>query len=97
MPVKFNINEENGEIKISSNEDVPKPLNYKGDVYLYENNIYLPSENQIKYYKTINDIFIKAPVIVFKDNKKKEVFNKVLPLFETISDEINIDDSLKKV
>ena len=96
LPVKFNINEENGEIKISSNEDVPKPLNYKGDVYLYENNIYLPSENQIKYYKTINDIFIKAPVIVFKDNKKKEVFNKVLPLFETISDEINIDDSLKK-
>lgn len=32
LPVKFNINEENGEIKISSNEDVPKPLNYKGGV-----------------------------------------------------------------
>lgn len=96
LPIRFNINEENGEIKISSNEDMPKPLNNKGDVYLYNNHIYLPNEKQIKYYKSINDIFMKEPVITFKDNKKKEVFNKVLPLFETISEEINIDETLKK-
>ena len=48
LPIEFNINEEDGEIKISSNEDMPIKLTYKGDVYLYNNKIYLPNKKQIK-------------------------------------------------
>ena len=50
MPIEFNINEEDGEIKISSNEDMPIKLTYKGDVYLYNNKIYLPNKKANKNY-----------------------------------------------
>ena len=96
LPIEFNINEEDGEIKISSNEDMPIKLTYKGDVYLYNNKIYLPNKKQIKNYNFINDIFSKKPTITFKNKEKQEVFNKVIPVFETISKEINIDENLAK-
>lgn len=96
LPLIFNVNEENDEIKLSSNSEMPKAMTYKGDVYLYNDKIYLPSENQIKYYKVINNIFTKKDVISFKNNKKQEVFNKVIPLLETITNDINIDEGLNK-
>ena len=76
LPIEFNINEEDGEIKISSNEDMPIKLTYKGDVYLYNNKIYLPNKKQIKNYNFINDIFSKKPTITFKNKEKQEVFNR---------------------
>ena len=60
LPIEFNINEEDGEIKISSNEDMPIKLTYKGDVYLYNNKIYFAKiKSKIKNYNFINDIFSK--------------------------------------
>ena len=47
-------------------------------------------------YNFINDIFSKKPTITFKNKEKQEVFNKVIPVFETISKEINIDENLAK-
>lgn len=95
LPIEFNVNEKNGDINITSNEDIPKALTYKGDVYLWEDKIYLPFEEQIKYYKGINDILTKEKNITFKGDKKQAVFNKVIPLLETISNKINIDEELK--
>ena len=48
LPIEFNVNEKNGDINITSNEDIPKALTYKGDVYLWEDKIYLPFEEQNK-------------------------------------------------
>lgn len=96
LPIKFNIREENGEIKLYEDKELPKSMTYKGDVYLYDNKIYLPSEKQIKYYKCINDILRKEESISFKDKKKQEVFNKVIPLLEIISNDINIEESLSE-
>lgn len=96
LPIKFNIREENGEIKICEDKELPQSMTYKGDVYLYDNKIYLPSEKQIKYYKCINEILRKEESISFKDKKKQEVFNKVIPVLEIISRDINIEESLSE-
>lgn len=96
LPIKFNIREENGEIKICEDKELPQSMTYKGDVYLYDNKIYLPSEKQIKYYKCINEILRKEESISFKDKKKQEVFNKVIPVLEIISSDINIEESLSE-
>lgn len=96
LPIKFNIKEENNEIKISSNEDIPKSMTYKGDVYLYKDKLYLPNFKQIKYYKAINDILSKEKIISFKNANKQKVINKLIPILELISNEICIDEDLNK-
>lgn len=96
LPIKFNIKEENNEIKISSNEDIPKSMTYKGDVYLYKDKLYLPNFKQIKYYKAINDILSKEKIISFKNSNKQKVINKLIPILELISNEICIDEDLNK-
>ena len=96
LPIKFNIKEENNEIKLSSNTELPKPMTYKGDVYLYNTKLYLPTFKQIKYYKSINDILNKESSVSFKNNNKQKVINKVIPLLEIISDDIHIDEDLNR-
>ena len=96
LPIKFSIKEENNEIKLSSTAELPKPMTYKGDVYLYNSKLYLPNFKQIKYYKTINDILNKESSISFKNKNKQKVINKVIPLLELISDNICIDENLNK-
>ena len=96
LPIKFNIKEENNEIKLSSTTKLPKPMTYKGDVYLYNDKLYLPTFKQIKYYKSINDILSKESSISFKNKNKQKVINKVIPLLELISDDIYIDEDLNK-
>ena len=71
-------------------------MTYKGDVYLYNSKLYLPTFKQIKYYKPINDILNKESSISFKDNNKQKVINKVIPLLEIISDDIDIDEDLNR-
>ena len=71
-------------------------MTYKGDVYLYNSKLYLPTFKQIKYYKPINDILNKESSISFKDNNKQKVINKVIPLLEIISDDIDIDEELNR-
>lgn len=96
LPIKFNIKEEDNEIKLTSTTDLPKPMTYKGDVYLYNSKLYLPTFKQIKYYKSINDILSKESTISFKNKNKQKVINKVLPLLELISDDIYIDEELNR-
>ncbi len=96
LPIKFNIKEEDNEIKLSSTTELPKPMTYKGDVYLYNTKLYLPTFKQIKYYKSINDILNKESSISFKNNNKQKVINKVIPLLEIISDDIHIDEDLNR-
>ena len=96
LPIKFNIKEEDNEIKLSSTTELPKPMTYKGDVYLYNTKLYLPTFKQIKYYKSINDILNKESSISFKNNNKQKVINKVIPLLEIISDDIYIDEDLNR-
>ena len=96
LPIKFNIKEENNEIKLSSTTKLPKPMTYKGDVYLYNDKLYLPTFKQIKYYKSINDILSKESSISFKNKNKQKVINKVIPLLELISDDIYIDEDLNR-
>lgn len=96
LPLKFNLKEENNEIKLSSNEYIPKPMTYKNDVYLYNDKLYLPSFKQIKYYKSINNILSKESIICFKDDNKQKAINKLIPILELISNEIYIDEHLNK-
>lgn len=95
LPIKFNINKCNDDIDIECQDNIPEPMTDKGDIYIYEEKIYIPLENQVRYYKIVNKILRKEKLIKFKGDKKQEVFNKVIPILEVISNDVNIDESLE--
>lgn len=95
LPLAFKVEENDEGISLSGNENMPKALNYKGDVFIYDGKIYLPSIAQARRYKAFYSVLKEKEKITFKGDKKQEVFSKVLPVLDTITEEVNIDQELK--
>ena len=96
IPLCFNLEKKDEGIILKTENDIPTPLNLKGDVFLYNNNIYLPSREQFKAFKLFYDFLKESKEIEFKKDKANEVFNKVLPQLECITNEISLDNTLKE-
>ena len=62
MPLKFKLEEDHDSINLSISNNLPRPLTYKSDVYIYDDVVYLPSKKQAQKYK----LFYSA----LKDNEK---------------------------
>lgn len=96
LPISFSL--ENGKegIQLSMDRDTPEPITLKGDVFIYKNIFYLPPKDQVNKYKSFYSVLLEKNVLVFKGNKKQEVFNKVIPILDSISTNIKIDKELQK-
>ncbi|MGL5085601.1 MAG: SNF2 helicase associated domain-containing protein, partial [Clostridium sp.] len=79
MPLSFGLEKKKESIVLKSNEEMPLQLNLKGDVFLYMDNIYIPSIEQYKGLKLFYEILSQNKEIEFKNDKANDVFNKVLP------------------
>jgi SNF2 family DNA or RNA helicase len=98
MPLKFTVsNEAQEEYSISLEGDTPKSLNSKFDVFLYRGNIYLPSKKQCENLKVFYSKLKHKKAIKFKKKSNMELFNKVIPALERISEEVILDDTIKNV
>lgn len=89
-------NENNEYVLDFSNMDL-KPLNKKGDVFIYEDNIFLPSKNQCKYLKAIFDNLGEERKLIFKEENKIDVFNNIVPTLSLISREVKIGEKIEDV
>lgn len=96
MPLCFNLEKRNEKIILKSDDIIPLPLNLKGDVFLYNNNIYLPSREQSKAFKLFYEFLKENKEIEFTKESSNDVFNKVLPQLECISNNIVLDSILTK-
>ena len=96
IPFSFNLEKNNKGIILKTEDDMPLPLNLKGDVFLYKNNLYLPSREQFKSFKLFYDFLKENKEIEFKKEQATEVFNKVLPQLECITKDILLDQTLEK-
>ena len=96
LPLIFNLNDKGKEIVLSVEETIPEPFNDKYDVYIYKESLYLPPLNQSKKYKAFYNAFLESDTISFNDSNKQEVFNKIIPTLDTISNNINLDKKLKE-
>ena len=96
MPLMFNLEESDNSINLTIANNLPKPLTYKGDVYIYDDVVYLPSKKQAQKYKLFYSALKDNEKISFKGEKKKDVFTKIIPALDIITKEVNLDDNLKK-
>lgn len=96
LPISFNIEDKNDKLVISSDENMPIPLNEKADVFFYNKDIYLPSINQYSSYKHFYKYLKEDNSIKFDKSKAQEVITKVIPKLEQVSLNVSIDENISK-
>ena len=72
IPIAFDIKENNEEIILSKNGNMPMPLISKGGVFLFNNNLYLPTQEQGERYLPFIKVFRNDEEVVYKKNKQKK-------------------------
>lgn len=96
LPLSFILENGREGIRLSMDREIPEPVTLKGDVFIYQNTFYLPPKNQIIKYKSFYSVLLEKNSVVFKGNKKQDVFNKIIPILDTLSNNINIDKELQR-
>lgn len=71
------------------------PLSDKGDVFIYKDNIYLPSKNQINNLRILLDSVQDNNKVLFKKENVNRIFNDLIPMLENTTKKIEYDTSLK--
>ena len=95
LPVNFNLKSHSGKIKLECHNDLPVPLTDKGDVLLYDDNIYLLSGqysyNYAKLYVALND----NKSITFEKEDTQGVLSNLVPKIAQFCNKVDIDDEIK--
>ncbi|MPQ44415.1 DEAD/DEAH box helicase [Clostridium tarantellae] len=98
MPLELSLKEEDNVLLLKqSKELIPISLTYSNEVFIFNNHIYIPSKNQLKLYMPFYNLLNKKNEIVFKKDYAYDVFNKVLPVINTISKKFNLDEKIEKM
>lgn len=96
LPLSFNIEEKEENIILTTDENMPIPLNDKRDVFFYNGNLYLPNESQYNGYRNFYEFLKEDGQIKFSKSRAGEVIQKVIPKLDEISKNINIDEKITK-
>ena len=94
IPLELNIVEKNEKYIVNLLGESLKPISSKYDVFLFEENIYLPSKAQIKSLKIFYKYFDEFKRLEFKKEKALDMFNTVMPKLENMSSNIKVDEKI---
>lgn len=99
MPLDFNIALKKDKVKLTLDSELPESIDKTNRVYLYNNKIYVPSENQIDGFLPMLEILSKRNnnFIDFSKEQIQEVATYVLPNLKTISKNITQDKSISSL
>lgn len=92
MPLVHNLKAKDNKIILSGQKKQLLPLNKERTVWLYDKNIYLPSQEQIKYYNIIFDKLEVKEKLVYSNTK--ENLQKLIFILKKISKKINYDENM---
>jgi SNF2 family DNA or RNA helicase/predicted nucleic acid-binding Zn finger protein len=93
LPISFTLKERDDHIVLTTHKQFPIALNSKNDVYLFKNEIYLPSEAQVNNYITIYEKLKDKGELIYKKNEKN--YYEILSLLNSITQDINISEELR--
>ncbi|MGL5348693.1 MAG: SNF2 helicase associated domain-containing protein [Peptostreptococcaceae bacterium] len=96
LPINFNIIDSNGELTLTTDENMPIPLNAYGEVFFYNGNLYLPSYKQYSEYMKLYPVLKQQHKIKFKKENAKKVITQIIPVLEEISTTLELDKEIEK-
>ena len=98
IPLNFKLKKDDkDEYVLDINDMNLNVLTSQFNVFLYKENIYLPSIKQCLYIKAVYSNLDREKKIKFRGKNKKDVFNKVVPTLNNISNNIDIDSKIDNV
>jgi SNF2 family DNA or RNA helicase len=94
LPLSFTLKEKNECFVLTTHKKHPIILDENKDVYLFNDNLYLPSKNQIQKYISLYSKFQMKNEILYA--KTTENYNKIISLLSNISKNVTISESVKR-
>lgn len=94
VPIAFNIKIEEEYFILRTKKKFPIPLNENNDVYIYDRRIYVPSMDQVTYYKPLYNELKSSGQIKF--NKSLEILEELISILRNITNDITLDEKVKE-
>ncbi len=95
LPVEFDLRKDDTNISLNSKSDLPVPLTVKGDVVLYENNLYLLSSENARSYSKVYNILNDSSNISFSNEETERVLTNLVPRLKTFSSKVALDEEIE--
>jgi SNF2 family DNA or RNA helicase len=97
MPLDFQLKLEKEKIVLLHSSDMPRPLSSKGRQYFYKENIYMPSNAQLKMYVPFYNAFMSERTYHISFNKEDgdKIASYIMPSLKKISNNIELDKNLE--
>lgn len=94
LPLTFTLKEEKEYFKLTTYNKLPISLTENKDVYFFNDNLYLPSSNQIEKYLPLYYRFREKNEILY--DKTIGNYNKIISLLNSISTDITLTEEIKR-
>ena len=98
FPLEFNLESNDNGLILHQESPLAIPIGSTGNYYFYDNNIYIPSHNQIKMYEPFFSSFIKEgkPKITFFEEETGDIASFVIPALMKISKKVSVAKNIQE-
>lgn len=98
MPLKFKMGMKNEAIELQQLGNLPKPLDKSYKVFWYNDNIYLPPNEQCDTYVPIYKLIMskKGKKAIFSVKEGEKIASYLLPKLKTVSEDITFDKNISE-
>lgn len=94
VPVVLTLSLKGDEFVLTHHKKFPNPLNIKGDVMLFDRNIYINRKSQVNSYMPLYKELIKNRKLRYK--KSKENLNEILNKLKSVTKDITLDHNVRE-
>lgn len=98
MPLSFNLKLENEKILLLHEGEMPRPLTSNGRFFFYQNNIYIPGNEQLKVYIPFYNAFMsdRSYHMTFEKEDGDKIASFIVPGLKKISSSLKLDPKIEK-
>ena len=97
FPLEFKLDTKGDTIILSQVSKLPKALLNNGNYFYYNNKIYMPTNEQVRVYKSLYNTFVaqKSSEITFHQSESEEIASYIIPALKKIGTKVTVDESIK--
>ncbi|MGL5346233.1 MAG: SNF2 helicase associated domain-containing protein [Peptostreptococcaceae bacterium] len=96
LPVVFDLKKYEDKLVLTSEDNLPIPLTSKGDVVLFEGNLYLLSNESSRNYKKLYNILYKQKNVEFNREETQLLLGNLIPKLKEFSKSVNFDKEVEE-
>lgn len=99
MPLKFELNGSEKELILQHEDELPRPLSSNGRFFFFKNNIYVPTNEQLKIYIPLFNFIIseRSRKICFDQEEGQKIASYIIPGLKKVSESLKVDENLKDI